>query len=146
LNQIEIEQIGYEDGKNVKESGCNGLDNYFRSNKSKTDLLSNKVVLIYDCDTKIENQNIADKLYTFKIPFNELNQSYKIGIENLLPQEVFTDEKYWETKKIIDSNTGRTTIIEDLNKIKLCENICERGDINDFEHFRTLLNYLSSIF
>lgn len=146
LNQIEIEQIGYEDGKNVKESGCNGLNNYLRSNKYKTDLLSNKVLLLYDCDVKVENQNINDKLYTYHLPFNNSNQSYKIGIENLLPQNLFKDERYWEVKKIVDINTGKTTTIEDLNKTKLCEDICERGVTTDFENFKPLLNYLSTIF
>lgn len=144
LEGVKIESIGKEDIKGDNGGGQSSLDSYYKANRNKTDQFGAKIILLYDCDTKVINSNQDDKLYCYKIPLNPSNQQYPLGIENLLPDSYFLDSKYWKTTT--KESNGKRTTIEELDKIKLCQDICNQAKLEDFENFGELLITLEQLF
>jgi len=93
--------------------------------KSKQELLKNKIILLYDPeeDIKEEDENL---LCVLKMDFNE-NSNIKCGIENLFSQEAIQAAK---EKGFIDENE-KGIYIRDDKKMEMCNWICnEIVDIN----------------
>ena len=146
LDNVEIQEVGYEVNKNVYESGCGGLDNYWKSNKNKLSYNLNKITLLYDCDQKLQEENIDQKMFKVKINQNPNNQKYKVGIENLLPEIHFDNPDFCNKRTTTDPNTGKKTTTEELDKMKLCQYICNQQLTEDFQYFEPILNKLTTIF
>jgi hypothetical protein len=68
----------------------------------------------------------------------------RLGIENLLPASIFTDDVY--DIKESDKGNGTSSTVRTLNKMRLCQKIC--GGAPDgaiFEGFLPLLRIVASV-
>ncbi|MFD1000353.1 AAA family ATPase [Ohtaekwangia kribbensis] len=95
---------------------------------ANADLLQAKIVLYYDSDTNKPEEN-HKHLLVRKMPKNTTNETFKIGIENLLdlPKELDKGQFYSEKVKI-DDYGGKSTI-QTLDKTKLCDWVCGHKDL-----------------
>jgi hypothetical protein len=130
LENIEIDEIGItqEDGQ-VKFGGDSSLDKGFDFLKHNLSAVNRKVLFLYDCDTKIQKQRVG-AITRDKVPFNENNKKIKKGSENLLKEELFTDE-FYETKEKLN-DYGGLSIIKDFEKNRFCEYVYEKLDDHTF--------------
>lgn len=97
---------------------------------SNSNLYSNKFILLFDSDVKVKDEDIESaNLFVRRTNKNEENELFLIGIENLLtlPPD-FNKETFFNTVTKID-NYGATTTSQSLNKVKLCNWICEELDV-----------------
>ena len=131
LQSIDIDEIGItqEDGQ-VKFGGDSSLEKGFEFLKHNLNAISRKVLFLYDCDTRINRQEIK-KITKDKVPFNTENMKIKKGSENLLNIELFTEEFYTIREK--EDDYGGSHIIQNFEKNKFCDYICE--NINDHKVF-----------
>jgi len=141
LQKIDIDWVGANNGKGQNfNTGDTGLNNTYYVLKANPFLVHKKVMLLYDSDTNKPSSN-EGKNFVRKIENNSENQEVTKGIENLLPQEVFTDEYY--TTKEIKNPYGRENTITDLKKMKLCRYLCDdKKDPNDFVKFKSVISIL----
>lgn len=146
LQNIQIEEIGFQTDGQTKNGGFGKLNDYFKANQNKTAALNSKIILLYDCDANQKFENINNKLFKLGIEINSQNQKYKIGIENLLPQKYFENDSFYSKQTNKNFNTGKIVQITELDKVKLCTHICNQTDTNDFEYFKPLLVKLQQIF
>ena len=113
--------------ENSGDTALNQAKLFFLANM---DFLLNKVVLLYDSEkTIIEERH--DNLFIRKMTINPKNQIYKIGVENLLniPLDFQKEQFYKKTTKI--DNYGAESIINVLDKTKLCSHICNELGVNE---------------
>jgi len=87
-------------------------------------IFSQQFIVLYDCDTNKKNESIG-RVHTFCIPKNTDNRLFLKGIENLLnlPKDFVQSSFYKVSNKY--SDYGEKTIIEKLDKMKLCSWICK---------------------
>lgn len=128
-SKIQIEWIGRNVAKGKSENtGKKALDNAALFFKPNSFLLNNHIVLLYDCDT---NKTEADDalLHIRMMNKNEANGLYKIGVENLLmlPNNFVASDYYCVTTKT--DEYGAESHISTLDKVKLCNMICDKSDI-----------------
>lgn len=143
-NLIEISWIGAKDkvtgdGFNTGKSSLSAALNFLRANP---DFLKRKVCLLFDNDAKKGDLD-EGLLYVRSISSLSANDVISDGIENLLPQEVFTDDIY--DKKDNSKSNGTRTIIISVNKMKLCRKICESKKSEDFVNFSGALDMLEML-
>jgi predicted ATPase len=95
---------------------------------ANADLFQAKVVLCYDSDTNKPEEN-HKHLLVRKMPKDSTNETFKIGVENLLvlPKELDKGQFYSERTKI-DEYGGKSTI-QTLDKTKLCDWVCDQNDV-----------------
>lgn len=128
-SKIQIEWIGRNVTKGKSENtGKKALDNAVLFFKSNPFLLSNHVVLLYDCDTnKVEADDAL--LHIRMMKRNEANVLYKIGVENLLvlPNNFVASDYYCVTTKT--DEYGAESHISTLDKVKLCNMICDKSNV-----------------
>lgn len=123
LESIDIDEIGMtqEDGQ-VKFGGESSLDKGFEFLKHNLSAINRKVLFLYDCDTKITTQTVG-KIRQDKVPYNEDNKKVKKGSENLLREDLFTDNFYPVKEKVDDYGCIQT--IQKFEKNKFCDHIVE---------------------
>ena len=121
LENIEIDEIGIstDDGK-VKFSGETSLEKGFDFLKHNLSVISRKVLFLYDCDTKVQNEK-AGNIMKVKVPYNQENTKIKKGSENLLEEELFTEQFYITKEKINDY--GAISVIQDFKKNEFCDHV-----------------------
>ncbi len=129
---------------NQQEFGDKEMFKLFKFLK-KTQNKEPKKIFILDCDARSTFKSMQLLETEFLIPFifekNEDNMKVKKGIENLFSTDLFRDDMY--TKKETTNDYGATTTIEDFNKNKFENYICnERSDENDFLNFKPLFEML----
>jgi predicted ATP-dependent endonuclease of OLD family len=109
---------------NVEFTGDSALNQAKAFFLANPDQLSTKCILYYDCDTN-KPEETFENLLIRRMPKNEDNKLYAIGIENLLvlPAE-FKEEKFYSEKKKTDEY-GAESVIRKLDKTKLCNWICD---------------------
>ena len=116
LEGVDIEWVGtsIEKGKSINtgDSGLNHTRDVLLSNPK---FLTRKVLLLYDCDTKRNNED-NQNLKIRTIPQQE-NRKISKGIENLFPDILFTDNFY--TTKIKKGAYGETNQIQEFQKTLL---------------------------
>lgn len=95
---------------------------------ANSDLFQAKVVLFYDSDTNKPEEN-HQHLLVRKMPKESANETFRIGIENLLvlPKEVDREQFYSERIKV--DEYGGKSIIQTLDKTKLCDWVCGHKDL-----------------
>ena len=126
---IQIVWIGRNLTKGKSENtGKKALDNAALFFKSNSFLLSNHIVLLYDCDTH-KTESDDGLLHTRMMMRNETNNLYKIGVENLLtlPYDFVYSDYYCTTIKT--DEYGAESHISTLDKTKLCDMICSKPNI-----------------
>lgn len=136
--------------------GYGNLDKLWKSyNNSVSEIVPNKIILLYDCDT---NKQDTQKNLVFKrILPSVLDNPISIGIENLF--SIATIEKleksnpqfidYYEessrrvkgTKSIIPT----TRFINKDEKGNMCNWLCENGTAEDFSGFSAAFDIIESI-
>ena len=128
-NAISVKWIGrnVEKGK-AENTGCKALNSAYSFLVANPQfLLSNKVYLLYDCDTnKPDMQN--GNLYAGAMKYNDSASHYKIGVENILilPDD-FDYEKYY-TETIETDEYGGQKRISKLNKTQLAKDLTAMSD------------------
>ena len=134
--------------------GSSNLDNVWRISKLP-DSLSEKIVLLYDCDNRCTNQSKGN-MHKRKIPIQK-EHPIKKGIENLFPQATLEKAKNLKSAFInikfehkVQERGKKKTIPEEWavdpdEKSNLCEWLCENGDTNDFQHFQKIFSLLDEM-
>lgn len=137
---LNFQWIGRNTGKgkaeNTGDTALNNAVNFYKANPS---MISNKVVLLYDCDTHKPNEDNGS-LYVRAMSQNNNNLIYRKGVENLLviPANFNKDDFY--TVKTKTDDYGAESTNRSLNKMKLCNFICEMQDAElqqVFANFKT---------
>ena len=142
---FKVEWIGTKDKNgNITNTGCTGLNNLLKVIEANENLFSQKIGLLYDNDT---NKPIINrkKYFTYTLNKNK-NRVYKIGIENALnlPNN-FDYSQYEETNEKIDGY-GMKSIYKELNKVKLCRDICESKNVKEYlSDFKTIIEDLKKM-
>lgn len=144
LESLELQWVGEKRFGNATNTGSSALNHAYNTLRSNPNLTNRPVLLLYDCDTGKTPENLGN-LYVRAIPRNEQSLIAKDGIENLLPDTVFTDEMYDFTKK--DEAYGGKTELKRLNKMRLCENVCNvQTDAEVFRGFEIVFEIIEGLF
>ncbi|WP_414527088.1 hypothetical protein [Nodularia chucula] len=140
LQQVDIEWVGASIGKGKSiNTGNNGLNNTRDVLLSKPQLLTRKVLLLYDCDTNKPNEDHG-KLKIRKIPKQE-HRKVKKGIENLFCDSLFIERFY--SQKTKKGDYGEENQIQEFQKMKFCHWICkERKQADDFMDFLIIVDII----
>jgi hypothetical protein len=142
-----IEKITFIDA-----DGYQNLNNIWKHKSNLFQAITQDMLLLYDCDTKISN-GTKDKIYKRIIPPIEDNL-FDRGIENLFPK-LTIDKAKEEKKEFIDYISeskqmirGIESLVEEQYKVNLdekgnlCTWLCENGTKEDFIHFDSVFEIL----
>lgn len=144
LETVELQWVGEKRSGNATNTGSNALNHAFNTLRSNPDLTNRQVLLLYDCDTNKPPEDIGN-LHVRAIPKNDRASIANDGIENLLPDSVFTDEMYDTTKK--GEAYGGTTELKRINKMRLCETVCSaQTDVETFRGFEIVFEIIEGLF
>ncbi|MER8254891.1 AAA family ATPase [Acinetobacter nosocomialis] len=138
LENIEIDEIGVtQEGGQVKFGGESSLDKGFDFLKHNLNAINRKVLFLYDCDTKISRETIG-YIAKDKVPMNFENTKLKKGSENLLKEELFT-ENFYPSRESVD-DYGGVIIKKNFDKNGFCNYICENiTDPSVFDRYEELV-------
>jgi hypothetical protein len=145
LETVEVEWIGAKDPKRGTgfNTGKDSLNSAYSFLRAKPELVKRPVCFLYDNDTNkldVDDGQISVR----STPANAGNTKMRLGIENLLPASIFTDDVY--DIKESDKGNGTSSTVRTLNKMRLCQKIC--GGAPDgaiFEGFLPLLRIVASV-
>ena len=99
-----------------------------------------KVLFIWDCDvSKIPSDE--NNTYAYKFENNIENTIAKKGIENLFDESLF--DKY--STKIEYSQGEKRIEFDQRRKADLEEHILSKNNINDFQKFKAMIDYINQI-
>ncbi|MGE0108365.1 MAG: AAA family ATPase [Bdellovibrionales bacterium] len=146
LNGVEFQWIGAKDPTNgqANNTGSPALDAAYRFLCTNPELVKRPVLLLYDNDVNKPSSNL-ENLFIRTLPRNADNTIVQNGIENLLPRSVFTDEMY--NKKESKHPNGTTNITITLDKMKLCNHVCEHhANADTFAKFDAVLGMIAEVF
>lgn len=127
---FKVEWIGkHSKNGNIVNTGCSALNSLEKILECNETLVSKKIGLLYDSDTnKTEISKNNYFVYTLK-PIE--NRKYKIGIENLLNLPTDFDYEKYKINKTKEDQYGIKSTISELDKNKLCEDICASENSNE---------------
>lgn len=113
---------------------------FLRANKGFT---NRTIIAIFDCDAKQMNERFGN---VHVINFDQVSDSaVENGIENLLPQRVFTADVFKEDSKP-SGIAGKPNVIYQLRKKYLADKLCgDNADVSNFEKFEPYLHRISEI-
>jgi predicted ATP-binding protein involved in virulence len=145
------------DGIQLRESGGSGnLDKIWKGyNNPMSEMLPNKIVLLYDCDTNKQNDN-KGLVYKRVIP-SYIENPISIGIENLFPESSiqrvesqnpqYIDIQDQVTIRIRNETTTQPTIksVNKDEKGNMCNWLCEQGSVHDFANFAAVFSIIETI-
>jgi AAA domain, putative AbiEii toxin, Type IV TA system len=144
LETVELQWVGEKQSGNATNTGKTALNHAFNTLRSNPNLTHRSVLLLYDCDTNKPVEDLGN-LHVRAIPKNENSTIAKDGIENLLPDAVFSAEMYDISKK--DDAYGGTTELKRLNKMRLCETVCAaETDVETFRGFEIVFEIIEGLF
>lgn len=143
LNKIQL-----KDG-----SGFGNLDKIWKSyNNAISEILPNKVVLLYDCDTQKQH---ARKNQVFKRVIPSVDENpISIGIENLFPSatiEKIEEERpqYIDIEEAVSKRvrgemvyTPKSKSVNKEEKGNMCDFLCEFGEPDDFSGFMVVFSVI----
>ena len=146
LVKLELKN-GEDDGK---------LKNIWKGYNSKlAELIPQKVVLLHDCDSKVELQNRGN-IFKRKIP-HQNEHPVKKGIENLFSRATLEKARNHKTAFInIEVEHKKTERGEEIivpekwtvdgdEKRNLCDWLCRNGTAEDFQYFQEIFDMLEEI-
>lgn len=143
---FEFQWIGYM--KNEKDEENTGKD---ALNKAVAFLigrnLSTKNICLFDCDTS-KNESEKNNVYTRVVPTYTNSKKMKKGIENALVLDDIDVSPYY-TSKIKEGDYGDDNTIVTLEKMDLCDAICEMDNdtLKDImKNLKTVIESLLPIF
>lgn len=124
--------------ENSGDTALNQARTFLLANK---DMVTRKIVLLYDNDTNKPEENYGNLLVRVMQKNND-NGIFKIGVENLLKIPIdFDYDVHYKTKSKTDGY-GAESIIKELDKQALCGEICERMILEKQKEVLTNLNSL----
>jgi AAA domain, putative AbiEii toxin, Type IV TA system len=145
LDKVELESVGAKDpkGGQAYNTGKSALNHALTFLRAKPDLVKRPIILLYDTDANKAAEDHG-QLHVRTMPSNAANTKVQDGIENLLPQDSISDEMFDKRKK--DKRQGGYTIDMSLNKMRLCNYICqEKRDPADFAEFGAVLDMIEGL-
>ena len=145
------------DSFEIKYGGGSGkLANVWKAYRyPMTDLVSQKVLLLFDCDTNRSNKDRSN-LFQRTVPF-QLDNPLDTGIENLFSRatleraathkaEFFDIEhKHRGTRRGVDIAIPEKWAINSNEKMNLCDWLCENGTREDFQRFDIIFGLLGEV-
>jgi hypothetical protein len=101
-------------------------------------------LLLYDCDTGKSAEDFGN-LYVRAIPKNADAKIANDGIENLLPDHVFSSDMYDRQENA--KSYGGSVIITELNKVRLCDSLCAAETSAEiFRNFSVVFEIIENVF
>lgn len=145
INFLDIEFVGIEDDDGrTRHGGYPGLNHFRNMYEANSSLFHRPILLLYDCDTQKEDEQVGEdeRLWIRSIKQNTENTKMTKGIENLFPIKFFEEE--FKFRKEYYSRTPKDDggHVENLDKPKFCEWICENGSKDDFAKFDRVVKIL----
>ncbi len=146
-----IEKIQLKDG-----TGYGNLDKIWKSyNNSVSEVLPNKMILLYDCDT---NKQDANKNFVFKRVIQPVAENpIAKGIENLFSENTITKventnpqyiDSHEETLIRVRGEQIQKPAVKSVNKDEkgnMCNWLCENGNLEDFSDFEAAFEIIEEI-
>ncbi|EKF74540.1 hypothetical protein A11A3_07935 [Alcanivorax hongdengensis A-11-3] len=136
--------------------GFGNLDKIWKSyNNSVSEVLPNKIILLYDCDTN--KQDIQKNLVFKRVLPSIVDNPISIGIENLFsedtinkiegenPQYIDIHEESSKRVRGVETNIPASKTVNKDEKGNMCSWLCENGTAEDFSGFETAFNIIESI-
>lgn len=126
IGSVDSKGQGYFTGDESLKKGAQMM-------RANPEMAQFRTLFLFDCDAPqadVDEGNIHIRTITR----NDANSKVKIGIENLLPESVFATHHYDSKTKI--RNDGGESSISQLNKMKLCQELCANPDPVVFKYFR----------
>jgi hypothetical protein len=137
-------------------NGFGNLDKIWRGYENPTSsVLSQKLILLYDCDTKKPDVD-KGQVYKRTMPV-QLENPIAIGIENLFPEKTILaleeiNPQFIDFQPAVAKRVRNTTIetpaVRSVNKDEkgnMCNWICEHGTKEDFNKFDIIFDILEEI-
>ncbi len=140
LEKVEFQWVGAKDPRTGQgfHTGKDALNSTLTVLRANPELVKRSILLFYDNDANKADEDIGN-IHVRSMPTNSGNTIVEAGIENLLHQAVITPEMFDE--KTVKKKNGSKTVSTTLNKMKLCNHVCEtRSDASDFQNFSPLLD------
>lgn len=135
---------------NIEEKNGNELHKYRKNKSYIKEFLHQPLVLLFDCDTKLENID-EPPVYIRCIPFLKEN-SIKKGIENLLSDNLILKAEKAEGKKFTqksipnaDEKDKEEWTVVDNEKKNLANWICSNAGKEDFSNFKLIFDMIQAI-
>lgn len=122
FDKLEVMCIGRQGLKGSVGTGDPKLLALVEHWNNRHQLLSRPAIVILDCDVKNPPASINPGLTIYNLPLSKTNSVARRGIENLLPDSVFSDSFYSE--KVENIEYGGSKVVRTLDKMKLCKAIC----------------------
>lgn len=146
-----LDRIQIKDG-----DGFGNLDKIWKSyNNSISEVLPNKIILLYDCDT---NKQDFDKNLVFKRVLPSIGENpISIGIENLFseetinrieeenPQYIDVHESFSKRIRGVETNIPASKTVNKNEKGNMCNWLCGNGTADDFSGFESAFNIIEGI-
>ena len=145
IDSLDIEFVGIEDNNGkTRHGGDQGLNHFRNMYEANSSLFHRSILLLYDCDTQKENEQVGEdeRLWIRSIKQNTENTKMKKGIENLFPIKFFEEEFKFRQEYYSKRPKDDGGHVENLDKPKFCEWICEKGSKDDFEKFKEVVEIL----
>lgn len=145
LGRLDFEWIGGKElGKHTNfHSGKDALNHTFSFLKANPSFAKRPVLLLYDNDA---NKPALDDglIHVRSIGNDPQNNRIHAGIEHLLPDSVFVADMF--STKISEKPNGTRVTTEEINKMLLCETVCNDRKIpDDFSAFAKVLDLIESV-
>lgn len=136
---LRINWVGsYNSAGQAVFTGSSALDKVKDVMISNQDLLTNKLVLLYDCDVDNIASSINGKLITEKMTKNPLSTIMDKGVENGLMIPKHLDVNTFYSSKTIHKSYGNQTINKEFNKRQFCDFVCALPDNEKRSYFSFL--------
>lgn len=143
LASIDLKWVGYQDAAgNAKHTGTSALDSVYKTLSVKPEIGGPPTLLLYDCDAPKRPIDHA-RLFVRSIPPNAKNARVTKGIENLLPEGVFTPDMYRTESTPLGDGGQRSTVT--LKKTELCARLCAEPQADIFANFGVVLDLIAEI-
>lgn len=144
FKNVEIDYVGNKKNGGVKFSGKDNLKKFYDLLLINSSIVHHPIIFVFDHDEGT-NSDIKDCdsefLYIRKLT-QIANKKANGGIENLLPESVFLDE-YYNTK--CNQSGATQTVVKELDKTKLCTDLCKNKDPVIFKNFEPILKEFMKI-
>lgn len=122
---FELRWVGYLDGKNQeRNTGGKALSNVFEFLVAQNLPLRNACV--FDCDTG-RDRCVSGNVLAISLPYFTNSKGIKKGVENALVLDDVALGGFY-TEKTIKGDYNETKTIQEFQKMKLCNYICEEMD------------------
>lgn len=145
------------DALTIKDGGGYGnLDKVWKSyDNALSEVLPNKVILLYDCDTNKQNNN-KNLVYKRVIPSID-DHPIKIGIENLfsietieklekeMPQFIDVQPEVISRVRGVESKQATLKSVNKDEKGNMCNWLVDHGNYEDFIHFSSVFQVIEDI-